>query len=284
MALQSLLLTLSMLSHSRDTTVVQPVVRDTLIVQDTIRPSTNRLSYVVKDGVNFAKSVALTYARPLHWQKRNFLFLGGALLGSASALLIEQPVYNLLQRNQTEGLDRIERVGFWLGKPTVNYPFMLAVWGSGVIVDNDWLRDTGIMVIASVTASGLIQTAAKDLVGRSRPGSGLGPFSFRPLGGAAYHSFPSGHATLSVATAWILAKRVNFIPLKIVFYALPVITGVSRIYVGAHWVSDVLLGSALGIACAESVLRIYPILRAKSAFRAIRVIPGVNSASLVMQL
>lgn len=76
---------------------------------------------------------------------------------------------------------------------------------------------------------------------------------------------------------------MDFFPLKIVFYALPVITGASRIYVGAHWVSDVLLGSALGIACAESVLRLYPVLKTKPAFRSIRVVPGLNSASFVMQ-
>jgi membrane-associated phospholipid phosphatase len=143
---------------------------------------------------------------------------------------------------------------------------MLVVWASGVIVNNDWLRDTGIMMIASVTSSGLIQTIAKEAVGRSRPVFGRGAFSFKPFGGADYHSFPSGHTMLSVATSWILARQVNFLPLKIVFYSLPVITGASRVYVGAHWLSDILLGSALGIACAEGVLRLYPLIKKNNAY------------------
>lgn len=275
MALQSLLLAVCMLGNSGDTT----------IVQDTTRPKANRLAYVVNDGANMVRTVAFTYARPLHWHKRDFLFLGGALLGSASALLIDKTVYNLGQQHRNKVFDRLEQVGYTLGKPTVNYPFMLAVWGSGIIANNDWLRDTGVMVIASVTASGLIQTAAKDLVGRARPGTGQGPVSFKPFSGAGYHSFPSGHTVLSVATAWILADQVDFVPLKIVFYALPVITGASRIYVGAHWLSDVLLGSALGIACAESVLRLYPMMKARQtrASYSIQLVPGVKSAGLLVQ-
>jgi membrane-associated phospholipid phosphatase len=116
---------------------------------------------------------------------------------------------------------------------------MLFVWVSGVIVNNDWLRDTGIMIVASVTSSGIIQSISKEAVGRSRPGFGRGAFDFNPFGGADYHSFPSGHTMLSVATSWVLARQVNFLPLKIVFYTLPLITGASRIYTGAHWLSDI---------------------------------------------
>ena len=88
---------------------------------------------------------------------------------------------------------------------------------------------------------------------------------------------------LSVATSWILARQVKSVPLKVVFYALPVITGGSRVYVGAHWLSDVLLGSALGIACAESVLRLYPAIKASRAY-SVNVIPTGTGASLLVTL
>jgi membrane-associated phospholipid phosphatase len=192
-------------------------------------------------------------------------------------------VYAALQRNQNHTLDKLENVGDFLGQPEYNYPFMLALWASGVIVNNDWLRDTGIMVIASVTTSGLLQTFAKEAVGRSRPGSGRGPFSYKPFAGEVdYHSFPSGHTMLSVATAWILARQVNFLPLKIIFYSMPAITGASRVYVGAHWLSDIVLGSALGIACAESVLRLYPMIKEKNKY-SFTLVPSGNGVGMVLK-
>lgn len=275
--------------HAQNGVVSQDslIVRDSVVVRDSVTAQPARIvkasifRRVATDGVNTGETIIRTYARPFHWQKRDFLRLGGALAISASALLVDEKVYAFAQRNQNKAFDQVERVGFWLGKPTVNYPFMLIVWGSGVITKNDWLRDTGIMVIASVTTSGLIQTASKELVGRSRPQSERGAFLFRPLGGSAYHSFPSGHTMLSIATSWVLARQVSYVPLKIVFYALPVITGASRIYVGAHWLSDVLLGSALGIACAEGVLRLYPVIKAKRAY-SINIIPSLNGAGVVV--
>ncbi|MGA0557559.1 phosphatase PAP2 family protein [Larkinella sp. VNQ87] len=227
---------------------------------------------VAQDGVNTFHTIVKAYARPLHWQKRDVLRFGGALAISAAGLLIEKELYAFTQRNQTPALDRLERVGFRLGQPQLNYPIMLTLWGSGVLLNNDWLRDTGIMVIASVTTSGLIQTASKEIFGRPRPNTGLGNVAFKPFGGPAYHSFPSGHASLATATFWVLAKQVPYVPLKVVFYALPIITSASRIYVGAHWLSDVFLGTALGIAFAESVVRLYPLVKANRAI-SVKVTP-----------
>jgi hypothetical protein len=237
-----------------------------LWAQDSTKIRDNIFRRVFTDGKNTVLTIAHTYAAPFHWQKKDLLMLGGVLAVSGASMFIDEPVYELMQKNRNNTFNRLERVGDFLGQPENNYPIMLVVWASGVIVNNDWLRDTGIMMIASVTSSGLIQTIAKEAVGRSRPVFGRGAFSFKPFGGADYHSFPSGHTMLSVATSWILARQVNFLPLKIVFYSLPVITGASRVYVGAHWLSDILLGSALGIACAEGVLRLYPLIKKNNAY------------------
>ena len=216
---------------------------------------------IIDDGVVTFQTVVGTYARPLTWKKREWMQFGGAMAISAASVLLDQPVFRFSERNQTPFLDDLERVGDFLGQPENNYPFMIAVWGTGVIANNDWLRDTGLMIFASVTTSGIVQTLSKSLVGRARPATGEGELSFNPYGGVSYHSFPSGHTMLAVATSWILARRVNFLPAKIVFYGVPVLVGWSRLYGNAHWFSDIVLGSFLGIACAETILRIFPLLR-----------------------
>jgi membrane-associated phospholipid phosphatase len=87
---------------------------------------------------------------------------------------------------------------------------------------------------------------------------------------------------LAVATSWILARQVKFVPLKVVFYAVPALTGLSRMYVGAHWFSDIVLGSALGIACAESVLKLYPKMKRKNRYL-FSLVPTPGGAAVTLR-
>lgn len=243
------------------------------------------LVYRVKtDGHLTIKTIVQTYARPFHWKKKEWLLFSSAIGVSAASTLLDEPFYEYTKNHKTPFLDDLASVGDFLGQPENNYPFMIALWGSGVIANNEWLRDTGIMLFASVTTSGLIQTASKELVGRARPATDVGPYAFKPFGGVGYHSFPSGHTMLSVATSWILARQINWLPGKIVFFSLPVIVGGSRIYDGAHWFSDIILGSALGIACAEAVVKIYPKLKESALNQRLSIVPTPSGFSLSYKL
>ena len=67
------------------------------------------------------------------------------------------------------------------------------------------------------------------------------------------HSFPSGHTATSFAGAFMLsALAPRFRP---VFYVLAVLIGLSRLYNGVHYPTDVLAGAALGTLVALAVQR-----------------------------
>jgi membrane-associated phospholipid phosphatase len=137
------------------------------------------------------------------------------------------------------------------------------------------------MLAASMAASGLVQTFGKEIVGRARPSKGDGNLFFKPFGGKNFHSFPSGHTMLSISSSWILARQVKSLPLKITFYAIPAVVGWSRLYDNAHWFSDILLGSALGIASAEAVIQYYSSVRRKEKDQAgFTILPRGNGISL----
>ena len=72
---------------------------------------------------------------------------------------------------------------------------------------------------------------------------------FYPLIGRPWdYSFPSGHTASSFAAAWVLYRRL---PKRfgIPALALAGLIGVSRLYLGVHYPTDVLFGAVSGIGC-----------------------------------
>ena len=75
-------------------------------------------------------------------------------------------------------------------------------------------------------------------------------------------SFPSGHATNSLACAWVIFKRMDRkygVPALI----MAILISLSRLYVGIHYPTDVLGGAAIGIGCACLSLWMMPKLEKK---------------------
>ena len=75
-------------------------------------------------------------------------------------------------------------------------------------------------------------------------------------------SFPSGHATNSLACAWVIFKRMDRkygVPALI----MAILISLSRLYVGIHYPTDVLGGVAIGIGCACLTLWMMPKLEKK---------------------
>ncbi len=96
-----------------------------------------------------------------------------------------------------------------------------------------------------------------------------------PHGSYVYtHSFPSGHSLMSAMVyytlAGLLSRTLHRRRLKsflfIVASILTVSIGISRVYMGVHWPSDVLAGWAAGLLWAGLTLLIAVILKQKGFF------------------
>ncbi len=103
----------------------------------------------------------------------------------------------------------------------------------------------------SATMSGVLVVIIKGLIERARPAMEFQAYS------EIWYSFPSGHAALSAAFYGFLAysawKLLPPLWEKIVAAAILVLiaaVGFSRIYLGVHYVSDVVAGLLIGFFCA----------------------------------
>lgn len=76
----------------------------------------------------------------------------------------------------------------------------------------------------------------KRYFGRSRPEDSIVETSS--------NSFPSGHTTTAFASAAILGSRYK--EGKSLLYSVAALTGLSRLYLGAHYLSDIIAGAFIG--------------------------------------
>jgi undecaprenyl-diphosphatase len=114
-----------------------------------------------------------------------------------------------------------------------------------------------LFVLASILSGMILAAVLKNLFERNRPA--LIP----PVAGAhdlylTTSSFPSGHAMMSaivyLTLGALLARLVRDLHLKIyvlsVALSVALLVGLSRVYLGVHWPSDVAAGWAIGAAWA----------------------------------
>jgi len=131
--------------------------------------------------------------------------------------------------------------------PLASISFFIALTSILVIVRR--YREA-IYFFVTVVGALVIKMYLKGIIMRPRP-----PYKIIDIGG---YSFPSGHATLSMATGiglYMIARHIRgndgFSRIVLGFALLWAgLIGFTRLYFGAHWISDVVAGWSLGFAWA----------------------------------
>lgn len=204
---------------------------------------------------------------PAPWVTRGDLLVLGA--GAGLAFLAQKADVTVRDELRRAGwqdrtvLNSLERVGDRWGGAVVLVGG-LGMWGGGLIARNETVAAVGLRAYESIMISGVITKTLKVAFGRARPrADSLDSWNvaFLRRAGNDYEAFPSGHATAAFAFAAAVTSEVTRrAPRRAVLvgtttFALAGVTAWSRMHANAHWLSDVTLGAAIGMASGWAVTR-----------------------------
>ncbi|WP_158655335.1 phosphatase PAP2 family protein [Flavivirga eckloniae] len=208
----------------------------------------------VYDAKQAFLGVTHAFSRPFHWKKKDFATLGAITLGSLALSTIDDEGSAFFVRQEPDVPNLFQEVGTRFGSPQVYFIANAGLYGFGLFTKNEKIRKTSVLIISSSFTAGLIQSLSKTAFGRARPGNIYKSTEFRFWSNEPeFHSFPSGHTVLSVTMSHAIAKQFNNTWSKVGIYTLGSIAPISRLFSGAHWLTDVALGAVLSIVVVDSV-------------------------------
>lgn len=195
------------------------------------------------------------FTSPLHIQPRDAYWL--APLGAATGLAIAYDA----DAAQTLGVDQsrintasnISNMGeFWATGGESAGIYFLGLWRK-----DPKLAETGRLAAESILDSGTVTLVTKLATDRQRPREGNGQGDFwtnRPQGWTWDSSFPSGHATASMALARVITGEYPHWYVMVPAYGFVETVSICRVLARAHFPSDVIVGQAVGFLSANYVL------------------------------
>lgn len=160
--------------------------------------------------------------------------------------LEDGPIRTLLKDHRIPFLFKLMHILTWLGVGWVLAAVAAGLFGIGYLRGNLKLMKAAVLSMIALAVSGLAVQIIKHIIGRPRPRlTDQGMVGWGASLQSGHDSFPSGHAFSSFAMAAVLS---SFYPAgQWIWYSLAVLVAITRIYIDAHFASDVFIGAVLGV-------------------------------------
>jgi undecaprenyl-diphosphatase len=174
-----------------------------------------------------------------------------AAVAIGTAFYLDDTVWHFIMQHQNRAMrsfmHSVSRFGDWPSHVALGLLLLGIAWWRG---SKKWMRIFLSMLLAMAIA-GIAGHVIKRTVPRARPSVKSELRWGGPRFSTKYHAFPSGHVAASTAFFGVLIfarRRTGLACLPI-----PILIGFSRMYIGAHYLSDVVCAAVLGIFCAAVV-------------------------------
>jgi hypothetical protein len=194
------------------------------------------------------------FTAPSRWSKAQWKSVGlKALIIAGTIAVLDKPVKRYIDNHQTSTTNHVADTFEPFGR-SYAADVMAGYLIAGGLAHRPRAQAIAVDGITStIITSGLIVPALKEIAGRSRPRTNLGPHDFHPFSGSA--SFPSGHAAAAFTIAATIAQHHRALWVKGLAYGVASMVGYARMEKDAHYLSDVTASAMIGIGVARYVSR-----------------------------
>jgi membrane-associated phospholipid phosphatase len=228
---------------------------------DTIPPTKGEVKQEKKfyNLNQFLHETFLFASSPVRWNKYSWIRLGVAVGVTAAIMPLDNAITKLAEGNQKYYYSvpivggRVYGEWYSIGIVTAGF----AVYG--LLAHDTNTKKIAIELFQAGIYSEAITGLLKYTVGRARPYTGLGSFTFHPFSFFNYpfNSFPSGHMTSAMALSTVMSRHARKTVWKILAYVPAAFTLASRLYQGQHFLSDEFFGSCLGYFVGNWIVNLH---------------------------
>jgi membrane-associated phospholipid phosphatase len=193
------------------------------------------------------------------------------ILGTGAGLALFAHRADLEVRNEVRSagwqgnatLAELERWGDDWGGNGAFY-LSLGLWGGGLVARHETVATVGLRGFEAIVVSGYITKALKAGFGRARPRvDSLNDWNVKFGRGTDndHEAFPSGHTSTAFAFAAAVTNEIGRRAperqklIGATTFTLAAVTAYARMHADAHWLSDVTMGAAVGMASGWAVTR-----------------------------
>lgn len=192
---------------------------------------------------------------PLHIQPKDAYWLAPIGIATGVAIQYDGAAQQQLGVDQSrmDTANNISMIGeFWIAGGE-----SAAIYFAGLAKKDPKLAETGRLAAEAIIDSGTVTLVVKLSTNRERPyqGNGNGDFWQTPSSGWSWDSsFPSGHATASMALARVVAGEYPKWYIAGSAYGLAETVSICRVLGRDHFPSDVIVGQTIGFLAGSYVL------------------------------
>jgi len=199
---------------------------------------------------NVLRDQKVIWTAPLHLHQRDGRWLAPIGLGAAALIATDRRTGDEMAEStsQLNASRIVSYAGSTYGVATVAGAFYVA----GRAGHNPRARETGVLGAEALLDSAIVVTALKEITQRTRPSGGRSRGDFFDGGS----SFPSGHSIEAWSLAAVIANEYHDrLPVQIAAYGIASAVSVARFTGQKHYLSDILVGSAMGYGVGRYVYR-----------------------------
>ncbi len=246
-----------------------------------VKEKHNLLHVVGSDIGSFYNNGIKVFTAPIYFQSKDWIVTGSVVSATAISFLIDKKERTFWAANQNKTLNNISSVGHVYGGIQNAVIFGAALYAGGLIFDEPVIRKTGRNLGEALFYAGVTTLTLKTIFGRSRPFTNDGPYHFKFFQtDFAHTSFPSGDITVAFTVSSVLARTLDNTYATVILYSLAGTTFIQRMYVDDHWLSDSILGAAIGYFIGNTVVNLDKTESNSDAGNKISIVPDFYNKGL----